>query len=215
MLKLSVSIMAGMLATVLFVQSLQAAGFNYRYSDHDGVTHIGYSVPPEFVENGYEILNENGMVVDVVLPKSVLDARAAKMLEEAEERHQRELQASKDEALLRFYSSPEDVERVRDRKIQEIQNFIDIQRANIAANHKRLANLQSQAAELERSGQPVSVKILEALDTLEDKIGDAKRAIASKETEREKAWLAYQLDIERLNELLGEEKGQPEPLPGS
>ncbi|EGG99160.1 hypothetical protein imdm_1437 [gamma proteobacterium IMCC2047] len=199
------TLFAGLLVSAAMVCETIAAGFNYRYRDDNGTMHIGYSVPPEFVDNGYEVLNDNGMVVDVVLPKSVLDQRAAKLLEEAEERHQLELQASKDEALLRFYSVPEDVERVRERKLQELQNFIDIQRANITANRKRLTALQGQAASMERNGQQVSEKILQALETLEDKISDAKQAIELKEEEKERTWLAFELDIERLNELLGED----------
>jgi len=205
MLKLTGQLLAGLLMSVVVVQDVLSGGFNYRYRDDGGAIHIGYSVPPKFIANGYEVLNENGMVVDVVLPKSVLDARANKMLEEAEARHQQELQASKDEALLRFYSSPEDVERVRERKLQELQNFVDIQKANIIANRKRLAALQSEAAELERNGQTVSKKILQTLDTLEHKISDAKQTIKLKEDEKDQAWLAFELDIERLNELLGDE----------
>jgi hypothetical protein len=208
MLKFTGPLLAGVLMSTIVVQDIVAAGFNYRYRDDAGSIHIGYSVPPEFIENGYEVLNENGMVVDVVLPKSVLDARASKLLEEAEARHQNELQASKDEALLRFYSTPDDVERVRERKMQEIQNFIDIQKANIIANRKRLAALQSQAAELERSGRSVSEKILQTLDTLEHKISDAKQAIKLKDEEKNRAWLAFELDIERLNELLGDGKAK-------
>jgi len=204
MLKVTGQLIAAVLMSAVMVQDVLSAGFNYRYRDDNGAIHIGYSVPPEFIENGYEILNENGLVVDVVLPKSVLDARANKILEEAEARHQQALQTSKDEALLRFYSSPEDVERVRERKLLELQNFVDIQKANIIANRKRLAALQSEAAELERNGQSVSEKILQALDTLEHKISDAKQGIKLKEEEKDRAWLAFELDIERLNELLGE-----------
>lgn len=211
MLKGAGTVFAGVLMSVVLVHEVYAAGFNYRYRDDNGSVHLGYSVPPEFVDNGYEVLNENGMVVDVVLPKSVLDERAARLLEEAEARHQQELQASKDEALLRFYSSPEDVERVRERKLQELQNFIDIQKANILANRKRLAALQSQAASMERNGQKVTEKILSTLDTLEHKISDAKQAIKLKEEEKERTWLAFELDIERLNELLGEEKKEARP----
>lgn len=207
MLKLKDSLLSCLLLSAVLVQDVLAAGFNYRYRDDAGSIHIGYSVPPEFIENGYEVLNENGMVVDVVLPKLVLDAHAAKLLNEAESRHQQELQSSKDEALLRFYSSPEDVERVRERKLQEFQNFIDIQKANTIANRKRLAALQSEAAELERNGQVVPEKILQTLDTLEQKISDAKQAVKRKEEEKDRVWLAFELDIERLNELLGEKGG--------
>lgn len=205
MLKLRGSLLSCLLLSGVLAQGVLAAGFNYRYRDDAGNIHIGYSVPPEFVANGYEVLNDHGMVVDVVLPKSVLDERASKLLQEAEARHQRELQTAKDEALLRYYSSPEDVERVRKRKLDEFKTFIEIQKANIDTTRKRVAELQSQAAEIELNGQQVPEKILKTLDTLEHKIGDGKQAIKLKEEEKERVWLAFELDIERLNELLGSE----------
>ena len=156
------------------------------------------------VSNGYEVLDERGMVADVVLPQSVLDERAGKMLAEAKRRHQQELQSRKDEALLRFYSSAEDVERVRERKLGEFDTFVEIQKSNIVAKRKRLAELQSQAADIELSGQKVPEKILNTLDTLEQKIGDAIQSIELKNQEKKRVWLAFELDIKRLSELLGE-----------
>jgi len=204
MLKLRGALLSGLLLASTLAQCVLAAEFNYRYRDDAGRIHIGYSVPPEFVKNGYEALNDRGTVVNVVLPKSVLDERAAKMLKEAEAQHERELQATKDEALLRYYSSPEDVERVRERKLDEFQTFIEIQKANTLTNRKRLTALQGQAADLELNGQQVPQNILKTLATLEKKIGDAKQAVLLKEEEKKRVWLAFELDIERLHELLGD-----------
>lgn len=205
MLRLKWHWLTALLLGCFLWQEVTAAGFNYRYRDNDGHMHIGYSVPPEFVVNGYEVLNEQGIVVDVVLPKTVLDERAEAMRKEVEDRHRLELQAVKDESLLRYYSSPEDVKRVRERKLLEFDNFIEIQKANIHSNRKRVADLQAQAAEMELNGQKVPANILDTLDTLEHKISDAKKAIKLKEDEKERVWLAFELDIERLNELLGDE----------
>lgn len=191
------------LLVILLSQSLWAAGFSYRYRDNAGVTHIGYSIPPQFVENGYEVLNDQGRVVEVVLPKKVLDERAKKMLREAEDRHKMEMQRTKDEALLRFYSSVEDVERVRERKLIEFDNFIGIQRANIISYKKKVANLQAQAANLERTNRKIPKDILDTLETLEEKIGDAEEAIELKKKEKEQVRQAFQEDIKRLSHLLG------------
>ena len=193
-----------LLLVIGFGVSAWAAGFSYRYRDDTGTLHIGYSVPPEFVVNGYEVLNDHGRVVDVVFPKEVLDERASKMLKEAEARHQIELQRAKDEALLRFYSVPEDIERVRKRKLDEFDNFIEIQKGNIISYKNKVADLQGQAANLERMGQKVPEKILQTLDTLELKIKDAEQAIAAKESEKEQVRMAFQADIKRLKVLLGE-----------
>lgn len=197
---------------VFLMQPAWSTGFSYRYRDNTGVTHIGYSVPPQFVEYGYEILNDQGRVIEVVLPKKVLDERARESLLEEQKRQDLAMQHEKDQALLRFYSSVEDVERVRDRKLTEFDNFIEIQKANILSYKKRVAKLQSQAADLERMNRPVPKDILKNLATLEQKIGDAEEAIVIKGKERDQVAQAYAADIERLSYLLhdGEETESPE-----
>ena len=186
----------------LMLQPVWSAGFSYRYRDNTGITHIGYSIPPQFVENGYEMLNDQGRVVEVVLPKKALDERSKELLREAEIRHQTEMQRSKDEALLRFYSSIEDVERVRERKLLEFDNFMNIQEANILSYKKKVANLQAQAAELERTNRDIPKEILDTLKTLEEKISDAEQAIELKKKEKEQVRQAFEQDIKRLGYLL-------------
>lgn len=196
---------------VVLMQPAWSTGFSYRYRDNTGVTHIGYSVPPQFVEYGYEILNDQGRVIEVVLPKKVLDERARESFLEEQRRQNLAMQREKDQALLRFYSSVEDVERVRDRKLTEFDNFIEIQKANILSYKKRVAKLQSQAADLERMNRPVPKDILKNLATLEQKIGDAEEAIVVKSKEKDQVAQAYAADIERLSYLLhdGEEAAEP------
>ena len=51
--------------SLLFSVWAQAANL-YRYTNAEGVTVVDYQVPAEYVRNGYEILNADGMVVRVV-----------------------------------------------------------------------------------------------------------------------------------------------------
>jgi len=177
-------------------------GLSYRYRDNAGITHIGYSVPPQFLANGYEVLNDHGRVIEVVPPKQVLDAHAREAQQQEQRRLQLEKQREKDQALLRFYSSVADIERVRDRKLTEFDNFIEIQKANIVSYKKRVANLQGQAADLERRNRPVPQDILNTLETLEQKIADAEAAIATKLKEKHQVAQTFAIAIERLNFLL-------------
>ena len=190
------------ISLIILSVNLWSAGYSFRYKDDQGAIHIGYSVPPEYIDNGYDVLSENGRVVDTIPPKEVLDEQAQKMLEEAETRHQYELQRSKDEALLRYYSEPEDIEIVRQRKMQELDNFIAIQRANILSYKSRIANLQSQAADLERSGQQVPQSILATIETLQENVQDAEQDIAERQQEKKEVNQAFNDDIERLKQLL-------------
>ena len=194
-------------AILLFSLATSDAFANmYRYKDNSGSVHIGYSIPPEFVENGYEVLNESGLVVKTVLPKAVLDAQAAEKLKEAEARHKLELQQAKDEALLRYYSSPADVERARERKLTQFDNFIRIQERNIASYQTKMKELQGQAAQLQRAGRDVPEAIVETLETLEEKVRDANVSVKAKHLEKKTVYAAFQADIERIKYLLDTNK---------
>ncbi len=192
----------------LLSANIMAAPYTYRYKDSQSVTHIGDSVPPELVDNGYEVLNERGRVVDVVLPRSALDANTTQALKEAEHRHKQELQRSKDETLLRYYSSPADVERIRARKLEEFDNFISMQGGNIISFRKKIASLQSQAADLERGKRKIPTEILETIATLESKLREAEETIERKKTEKQKTYMAFEEDIQRLKYLV---RGSPKP----
>lgn len=198
-----------MIVTLMLLSGdITAASNTYRYQDATGATHIGDSVPPELVNNGYEILNERGRVVDVVLPRSALDARTTEALKEAELRHKLALERNKDETLLRYYSSPKDVERIRARKLEEFDNFIAVQEGNIISFRKKIAALQRQAADLERSGREVSAEILQTITTLEGKLREAEETIESKKVEKQKTYAAFDEDIQRLEYLIGASKKQ-------
>lgn len=197
-----------MVTLMLSSGDIRAAPNSYRYQDAAGATHIGDSVPPELVNRGYEILNERGRVVGVVLPRSALDARTTEALKEAELRHKLELERNKDETLLRYYSSPEDVERIRARKLEEFDNFIAMQEGNIISFRKKIAALQRQAANLERSGREVSTEILQTIATLEGKLREAEETISSKKAEKQETYTAFDEDIQRLKYLLGASKKQ-------
>ena len=55
--------------------------------------------------------------------------------------------ASSDAQLLRLYSTPDDVERARQRKLAELDSLIGVARGNLQSVRTQQANLQSQAAD--------------------------------------------------------------------
>ena len=199
-MKLTLTILT--VAAVFAASTLMAGPNTYRYKDNEGVLHIGYSIPPEYIDNGYEVVNDSGIVLKTVLPKKVLEEQSAQQLAEAEKRHKYKMQKAKDEALMRYYSSPEDVERARQRKLTQFDNFIRIQERNISSHRAKMKSLQAQAATLERSGRSVPESVLETLKTLEQKIDDSVAAIAAKRSEKETVYAAFETDKKRVEYLL-------------
>ena len=92
--------------------------------------------------------------------------RRAIPLEERQRLLEEKNRAKSDAQLLRLYGTPEDIERARARKLQELDGVISVARANLQSLRTQQANLQSQAADHERAGRAVPEHLLAQIDNL-------------------------------------------------
>ena len=96
------AVTALLLALFTSVAGVSAQQLLYRYVDEDGRLVIHHTIPVEYVQRGYEILNANGQLIEVVPP-----APSADELERADaERQVRERYV----ILKRRYSTVDDIE---------------------------------------------------------------------------------------------------------
>jgi hypothetical protein len=149
-------------STSTVAQAADASGVRlYRYIDNRGVTVLDrQGVPPEYVGKGYEVLNSQGRVVQVVPP--------APTAEQARQAEAEKAQADADAQLLHLYSSLEDVDRAKARKLAELDALIGVAQGNLRGFVVQQRSLQSQAADLERAGRPVPKTLIDQLDDLRD-----------------------------------------------
>lgn len=183
----------------------QAAEFLYRYVNDQGVTVINYSIPPEHVHKGYEILNRDGTIHKVV-PKSLTDEELA---DESSDAYQQKVAAEEaerlrkwDESLLLRYSSIEDIEAARDRAVSDLRIRISILRSNIRTLKAQVESNQERAADVERRGGQVPVELVAAIEGLRGEIAETERAIDERLKEIEVVEQGYQRDIDRFALLL-------------
>lgn len=173
----------------------------YRYVDDHGVVVLDRQVPPRFVGNGYEVLDSNGRVKQVIPAAPTAAEREAQRLAlEAKKK-----QDAEDATLLRLYSSLADLDRAQARQIQQFENQIASARASIAELHQERENLRSQAANHERAGRAVDQAILDQLATVNAETLRQEQRIADKQVEIAAAQAAYAAQRERLAFLLGVE----------
>lgn len=177
----------------------------YRYTNDQGTTVVGYQVPPEYVARGYEVLNEQGVVVQVVPRELSAEEQqehdAQRLLEEqarAEEQRLREW----DESLLLRYSTVADIEDARERALRDLRIRVNILKSNKRSLGQQVENYQAQAAEIERSGREVDIERLRAIEDLQGEIATTERSIADRQREIEEVSASYQADIERFQMLL-------------
>lgn len=168
----------------------------YRYVDDKGTTVLSrQGVPPEYIGRGYEVLNDQGRVIQVIAPAPSPEEMKRILADKA--------RASSDTQLLRLYSTPEDVERARARKLAELDGLIDVARGNLQSVRTQQANLQSQAADHERAGRAVPAHLLAQIENQKAEQARLKRDIQRYQAARNEADSSFNADRDRLKELLG------------
>ncbi|MCY1293245.1 hypothetical protein D9M68_604640 [compost metagenome] len=168
----------------------------YRYVNDKGIIVLDrQGVPPQYVGKGYEVLNEQGRVIRVVPPAPSPEEMKRILAEKA--------RASSDAQLLRLYSSPEDVDRAKARKLTELDGLISVARGNLQSLRTQQANLQSQAADTERAGREVPEHLVAQIENLKAEQVHTQNDIARYQAARKQAEASFDADRARLTELLG------------
>jgi hypothetical protein len=178
----------------LLLPAVASAVELYRYTDERGITVLSrQGVPPEHIARGYEVLNEQGRVIRVIPPAPTAEERQRMQLEKA--------RALSDVQLLRLYSTPEDVERARQRKLAELDGLIGVARGNLQSVRTQQGNLQSQAAEHERAGREVPAHLLAQIENQIAEQARLKSDIERYRALREQSNANFDADLDRLKQL--------------
>jgi hypothetical protein len=118
----------------------------FRCKDRNGQTHYADSVPPECSGLDVEVLNENGMVLRVIEGEPTRLKRLQREAEEAKVRKEKEARALRDRTLIETYLTVEDIERLRDQRLEQLDAQYRVTEQNIVNLQERQARLQGQVA---------------------------------------------------------------------
>ena len=190
-----------LLGTLLPAEAAQL----FRYRNDDGVVVLSSTLPPRYATRGYTILDHRGQVIREVsrqLTEAEVRAREEQEAAEAEARRAREERARRDRELVRLYSSPDDVTRAMDRRIESIEGAVATMRTGIQRQRDRRSELRSRAADLERAGRPVPDVLIEEMESIEENIANREEEIAGRRQEIDAIRDSFARDRARLRFLL-------------
>jgi len=198
------SMVTAVLAALLLLTALPAPAEErmYRYTNAEGMKVVAYQVPPEFVANGYEILNARGILVGVVPRQLVGEARGEQARLEREAAEEEERLRAWDESLLLRYSTLEDIEAARERALRDLRIRVSILTSKLSSLKQQVESYQALAADQERSGQTVDAAYLTGIEDLRAEIGATERALEDRRQEIEEVTNEYARDLERFATLL-------------
>ena len=172
-------------AMLLVSLSTQADNL-YRYKNDVGGTVVDWRVPPEFAGRGYEVLNAQGQVVEVVprqLSSGELQNKDLVKRLQQEAKLERARLAKWDKFLLLRYSTVDDIDAARDRALRDLKIRLSILASNQRTARNRLESVLARVADMERRGDVPLEQDLDAIAALRADIANTGRAIKEREAQ--------------------------------
>jgi hypothetical protein len=193
------------LITALLLLAGQASARNIKcWINKNGIRECGRSVPPEYSQTRIEIVNERGLVVDVIeaakTPEELAIEKEREELRRLREEERKE-RARLDSILLNTYTTERDLILARDTNIKAAQGQIDISKGNLKLLQTNLVELQEQAANHERAGRKPPAQLIEEINSLKAQIKKKSQIIESKEIALKEMEARFATDLKRFREL--------------
>lgn len=160
----------------------------YRYTDENGNPVIRSSIPPKEAQKGYEIINAAGEVIKTVAPAPSKD-------EISRVSREREI-LNTYQMLKRRFSTIDDIEKAKQRKLESINTNIAILKGNISNLDNEIDALVAEAADQERAGRKVSNKIIDKLSDTRLELSISKKLLKNREAEYFDITKKYDQDIQ-------------------
>ena len=201
-------VLAGMVYAATAAETSRTREAFYRCKDRNGQTHYGDSVPPECAGLDTEVLNDKGMQLRLIEGEKTRAARLEREAVEGKACKERERRELRDRTLIETYLTVEDIERLRDQRIDQLNAQVRVTEQNIGSLRERQTRLQAQIARFKPYNdapnalplpEPLGAELVSTVNGLrvyEDSLNaNRKEQAAIRE--------AFALDIKRFKELKG------------
>src|SRR5688572_28054595 len=158
-------VLAGVVyATTSAAQSRASREAFFRCKDRNGQTHYGDSMPPQCAGLDTEVLNDRGMQVRLIEGEATRNARLQREAVEAKARKERETRALRARTLIETYLSVEDIERLRNSRLDQLNAQYRLTEQNISSLRERQTRLEGEVARFKPySDKPNSLPLPEHL----------------------------------------------------
>jgi len=197
-------VVVGLILGLALSSSISVAENFYRYRNEQGSVVVDFRIPTQYVKGGYEILNHDGMVIEVIPPEldaSQKDDRASQRRRTEAAIAEQERLRRWDESLLRRYSTVEDIEAARDRSLRDLRIRVSILKSNRRSLRQKIENAQARVAEAERLGREPAAIDLELIGETKAEIDAIERAVSDRQQQIAAVNADFQTDIERFRAL--------------
>lgn len=200
-----------LVTSALLVSSVQAG--LYRWVDEYGNVHYGDKVPPKYLKQEHEELNEQGATVKKHDRAMTAEERAEKQRQEAERKrleNERRAQALRDRVLTDTYTTERDLIAARDARLDAIDSQLQLSKDIIQSSIEKVAKTEKVIEQLKASGKMVPEATYAKLEREKLQLATQKGVQKGHQQKREEVIVQFDGYIERFRELMEEKRRKRE-----
>lgn len=193
--------------TSLAAQKSSGEAF-YRCKDTNGQMLYGDRMPIGCQGMDTEVLNAHGMVLRVIEGDKTRDARLSRESSETKERQAKEQRLQRDRMLLETYLSVEDIERLRDQRLELLAAQLRVTEQTINNMRERQTRLESQVARFKPysdkpNAPPLPDHLAEEMVNTVNSLRVYQESLQKNRDEQADVKSTFSADIKRFKELKG------------
>jgi hypothetical protein len=181
----------------------------YKWVDEKGVPHYGDAVPPQYADQDKTLMNSQGVPVGAIPGRRTpeqLEAQARQHALEEKARQDQVLARQRDQNLLATYLSVDEIESLRDRRLEILEAQAKVTSQYLDTLRSRLKNYEAQTQRFApyssaAGAQPVPEHLAEDLVRTVNEIRAQERNLELKHQESQRLQEQFGRDIARFKEL--------------
>jgi len=189
---------------LIYAHVICAGEYYYVFKDRSGATVIQDAIPPEYVNKGYRIINEQGITLKVIPSVSEQRRTASAVKRKKERQIAIQEQRDKDEMLLASFSSVEQIREAGNKKILAVQGQIDVTLLHIKAFEENLGKLQEQAKQSSKKPEGIPQEAVDDVQKIKNSIVRNREFVVRQRQEQHRLREEYMQYIKRYQELTGD-----------
>jgi len=180
----------------------------FRCKDRNGQTHYGDSMPAECAGMDTEVLNDHGMQVRLIEGEATRLKRLEREAAEGKVRKERDARALRDRTLIETYLTVEDIERLRDQRLEMLSAQYRLTEQNITGLRERQQRIQASIARFKPysdkpNAPPLPEHLAAEMVNLVNGLRVYEQSLDANRREQTQLQESFASDIKRFKELKG------------
>lgn len=197
------------LATTVLIGNLSAqtptpSSVRYKWHDESGLLHFSDSLSAEAMKQGYDLVNDRGLVIQHVPRQLSPQERAAAdklAAEQAAQQRAEQERAAAGAQMLAAYPDEKTYRTSQQQMLQNIDRQIHTTQINLRSQEQALADLLSRAADDERRKKPVPKFLADRIANQRDVVSEQRNVMARQQAGRAQTVLDQARELSRYQRL--------------